>query len=141
MEREPQLAHPNSREDASRQDLNYAQRKLLRRETSFTPAPRQQFLTSIANLKTWATTLDDRHLIVALARTPVAIGNAHTRLYLPRNRTDLRRLPIRVWWFRDKLNIIRTLPEQSDLLGCEAVRIANLARCQGLTNSSRTIRG
>jgi hypothetical protein len=96
---------------------------------------------SIANLKTSATTLDDRHLIVALARTLAAIGNAHTRLYLVRNRTDLHRLPICVWWFRDKLNIIRTLPEQSDLLGCEVVRIANSARCQGQTNSSRTVRG
>jgi len=55
---------------------------------------------SIANLKTSATTLDDRHLIVALARTLAAIGNAHTRLYLLRNRTVLRRLPIRVRWFR-----------------------------------------
>jgi hypothetical protein len=126
MEREPALPQPNSRAEAWRQDLDYAQRKLLRLETSFTPDSRYQFLDSIANLKASTTTVDDPHLIVGLARTLAAIGNAHTRLYLLRNRTDLRRLPIRVWWFRDKLHIIRSSTEQSHLLGCEVVRIATV---------------
>jgi hypothetical protein len=126
MEREPPLARPQSRAEAWRQDLDYAERKLLRLETSFTPAPRQQFQDSMTNLKASTTTLDDPHLIVGLARALAAVGNAHTRLYLLRNRTDLRRLPIRVWWFRDKLHIVRTSPEQDDLLGCEVVRIATV---------------
>ena len=126
MEREPPLERPHSRAEAWRQDLDYAQRKLLRLETSFTPASGEQFQNSIANLKLSITTLDDPHLIVELARTLAAIGNAHTRLYLLRNRTDLRRLPIRVWWFRDKLHIIRTSPELTRLLGCEVARIASV---------------
>lgn len=126
MEREPSLPHPNSKAEAWRQDLDYAERKLLRLETSFTPASTHQFLDSIANLKVSATRLDDSHVIVELARTLAVIGNAHTRLYLLRNRTDLRRLPIRVWWFRDKLYIIRTAPEQNRLLGCEVTRIATM---------------
>jgi hypothetical protein len=126
MEREPPLARPNSRAEAWRQDLDYAQRKLLRLETSFTPASRRQFMDSVAHLKVSTTTLDDQHLIVELARTLASVGNAHTRLYLLRNRTDLRRLPIRVWWFRDRLHIIRTSPEQIDLLGCEVARIATV---------------
>ncbi|MBZ5654216.1 MAG: hypothetical protein LAO56_02940 [Acidobacteriia bacterium] len=126
MEREPPLAPPNSRTEAWRQDLDYTERKLLRLETSFTPASRHQFLVSISSLRAATATLDDPHLIVELARTLAAIGNAHTRLYLLRNRTDLRRLPIRVWWFRDKLHIIRTSPEQTDLLGCEVTRIASV---------------
>jgi hypothetical protein len=130
MEREPPLAHPRSRDEAWQQDLDYAQRKLLRLETSFTPVSRQQFLESIANLKASVATVDDPHIIVALARALAAIGNAHTRLYLLRNRTDLRRLPIRVWWFGDRLHIIRTLPEGSRLLGCEVVRIAGLPALQ-----------
>jgi hypothetical protein len=130
MEREPPLAHPKDRDEAWRQDLDLAQRKLLRLETSFTPASRQQFLETIANLKASAATIDDAHLIVALAHALAAIGNAHTRLYLLRNRTDLRRLPIRVWWFGDRLHIIRTAPEQSHLLGCEVVRIAGMPALQ-----------
>ena len=127
MEREPPLPQPNSRAEAWRQDLDYAQRKLLRLETSFTPDSRRQFLDSMANLKASTPTVDDPHLIVGFARTLAAIGNAHTRLYLLRNRTDLRRLPIRVWWFRDKLHIIRSSAEQSHLLGCEVVRIATVS--------------
>jgi len=126
MEREPLLAHPKSRDEAWQQDLDYAQRKLLRLETSFTPASRQGFLESIVNLKASVGTLDDPHLVVGLARTLAGIGNAHTRLYLLRNRTDLRRFPIRVWWFGDRLHIIRATPEQSTLLGCEVSRIAGV---------------
>jgi hypothetical protein len=50
-------------------------------------------------------------------------GNAHTRLYLVRNRTEVRRLPIRVWWFRDELRVVRAASEYSDLLGCRLIRI------------------
>ena len=125
MEREPPLTRPSNREEAWRQDLDYAQRKLLRLETSFTPASRRQFLDSLAKQKASTATSDDPHIIVELARTVAAIHNAHTRLYLLRNRTDLRRLPIRVWWFRSRLHIIRTLPEQKGLLGCEVTRIAS----------------
>ena len=32
-------------------------------------------------------------------------GNAHTRLYLVRNRTEVRRLPLRVWHFRDGFRV------------------------------------
>ena len=126
MEREPSLPRPNSQAEAWQQDLDYTERKLLRLETSFTPASRHQFLDSIANLKASATKLDEPHVVVGLARIVAAIDNAHTRLYLLRNRTDLRRLPVRVWWFQDKLHIIRSSAEQSHLLGCEVVRIANV---------------
>jgi hypothetical protein len=126
MDREPSLPKPNSKAEAWRQDLEYAERKLLRLETSFTPASQQEFLGSMADLKASTTALDDSRLVVELARTLAAIGNAHTRLYLLRNRTDLRRLPIRVWWFRDKLHVVRTSPEQSHLLGCEVTRIATM---------------
>jgi hypothetical protein len=59
MERELPLPQPNSRAEAWRQDLDYAQRKLLRLETSFTSDSRHQFLDSIANLKASITTVDD----------------------------------------------------------------------------------
>jgi hypothetical protein len=126
MEREPPLAQAKTRDEAWQQDLDYTERKLLRLETSFTQASRQAFVSSVANLKASVGRVDDAHLIVGLARTLASIGNAHTRLYLLRNRTDLRRLPIRVWWFEDHLHIIRTSPEQIRLLGCEVIRIAGV---------------
>jgi hypothetical protein len=51
MKREPLLAQPKSRNEAWQQGLDYAQQRLLRLETSFTPASRQEFIASIANLK------------------------------------------------------------------------------------------
>ena len=43
----------------------------------------------------------DAELLVQTARAVALGGNAHTRLYLVRNRTEVRRLPLRVWHFRD----------------------------------------
>src|SRR4030095_14171603 len=62
-------------------------------------------------------------IIVDLARAVALSGNAHTRLYLIRNRTEVRRLPIRVWWFKDRLHIVRATQEQSSLLGCRILKI------------------
>src|SRR5688500_19696093 len=44
----------------------------------------------------------DQAVMVALARVMAISGNAHTRLYLVRNRTGVRRLPIRTWWLDRK---------------------------------------
>lgn len=61
--------------------------------------------------------------ITTLAQAVALSDNAHTRLYLVRNRTAVRRYPIRVWWFREGLFVVKTRPEFSDLLGVRVVRI------------------
>jgi hypothetical protein len=58
-----------------------------------------------------------------LAQAVALSKNAHTRLYLLRNRSELPRLPIRVWWFADGLFVVRAQPEYADLLGTRVVRI------------------
>ena len=63
-------------------------------------------------------------MIVELARAVAGAHNAHTRLYLLRNRQVLRRYPVRVWWFGDDLHVVRAHPEQKDLLGAKIVAIA-----------------
>ena len=40
-----------------------------------------------------------------------------------RNRSELRRYPIRVWWFADGLYVVRTTPEYTELLGAKIFRI------------------
>jgi hypothetical protein len=49
--------------------------------------------------------------------------NAHTRLYILRNRTELRRLPIRLWWFGDRVRVVRATAAHAHLVGCEVTRI------------------
>src|SRR5437879_3503857 len=40
-----------------------------------------------------------------------------------RNRTEVRRVPIRVWWFGRELRIIRAATERTDLVGCRVAAI------------------
>jgi len=65
-------------------------------------------------------------LYEAIGLTHALAGNAHTRWYLVRNRTEVRRLPIRVWWFRDQLRIVHAAKEQENLLGCRILRIGGM---------------
>ncbi len=75
--------------------------------------------------------LNDQQVIVALARA-IAIGGNAQAVYLLRNRTELRRLPIRIHWFDDprqgakadhSLWVVRATPEYRDLLRCRVTRI------------------
>ena len=70
--------------------------------------------------------MSDEETIVALSMAVALSGNAHTRLYLLRNRTELRRLPVLVYWFNDGLFVVRATATLRDTLGCRATGIAGL---------------
>ncbi|HSQ24089.1 MAG TPA: hypothetical protein VLN44_06760 [Pyrinomonadaceae bacterium] len=107
-----------------REDLQFAVDTFLARDRSFSPAARQEFRAAIAKLQQTVESKTDEQIIVELAKAVALAKNAHTRLYLVRNRTELRRFPIRVWWFADGLYVVRTAPELSALLGARVLRIA-----------------
>ena len=107
-----------------REDLQFAVDTFLARDRSFSPAARQEFRATIARLQQTVESKRDEQIIVELARAVALAKNAHTRLYLVRNRTELRRYPIRVWWFPEGLYVVRTTPEFSALLGARILRIA-----------------
>jgi hypothetical protein len=77
----------------------------------------------VASLSDSAEGKTDEEMIVGLARAVALAGNAHTRLYLLRNRTELRRLPVRVWWFSDGLFVVRARSGYEELLGARLLRI------------------
>jgi len=77
----------------------------------------------IAALQESAQTKTGMQIIVGLARAVAISDNAHTRLYLLRNRSELRRYPIRVWWFSDGLYVIKARAEYSEMLGAKVLRI------------------
>jgi hypothetical protein len=132
MELEPPLPPAKDRDEAWEQDLAYAARKLSQLDLSFAPAARTQYLKQIAELETHVQKLDDAHLMVGLAKAVALADNAHTRLYLVRTRTVVRQYPIRVWWFRNELRVIRATPEHSDLLGCEVSKIGTHSAADAL---------
>ena len=106
-----------------REDLQFAVDTFLVRDRSFSPAARQQFRNAIAALQQTVDTKTDDQIIVEFAKAVALAKNAHTRLYLLRNRSELRRYPIRVWSFADGLYVVRATPEYSDLLGARILRI------------------
>jgi hypothetical protein len=126
LRRVPDLPAPRSREEAWRQDLDAMLSRFLPYDRSFDDAARTKFRRRIRELGDSVARRSDSELMVELARA-VALGrNAHTRLYLVRNRTEVRRLPIRVWWFRDGLYVVRATEEYKDLLGCRVEKIGGM---------------
>ena len=100
-----------------REDLQFAVDTFLARDRSFSPRAREQFRQAIASLQRTVDSKTDEQVIVELAKAVALAKNAHTRLYLVRNRSELRRYPIRVWWFPEGLYVVRTTPEYAALLG------------------------
>jgi len=106
-----------------REDLQFAVDTFLERDRSFSPEARLRFRATIANLQKTVERKTGEQIIVELAKAIALSKNAHTRLYILRNRSELRRYPIRVWWFADGLYVVRATPEYSKLLGAKILRI------------------
>ncbi|HEX5706090.1 MAG TPA: hypothetical protein VFX96_02260 [Pyrinomonadaceae bacterium] len=123
LERLPTAATPRDRVEAWQQDLDAMLNRFLRYDRSFSADDRAAFRERIAGLRRSLRTKSDQEVMVELARAVALSGNAHTRLYLMRNRTEVRRLPLRVWWFKDRLHIVRAGVEQKELLGCRVLKV------------------
>lgn len=117
------LAADTDRVRLWREDLAVA-RTFTDRDRSFTASARAEFRASLTRLDASLDRMSDNEIVVSLARAAALSGNAHTRLYLLRNRSALRRYPLRVWWFREGLYVVRARPEHAALLGMRIVRIA-----------------
>ncbi|HYH83766.1 MAG TPA: hypothetical protein VEX86_28500 [Longimicrobium sp.] len=106
-----------------RADLQFAVDSFLPRDRSFNDAERARFRAAVAALAASADGKTDAEMIAGLAEAVALAENAHTRLYLVRNRTEVRRLPVRVWWFTDGLFVIRAQPGHEALLGARVTHI------------------
>jgi hypothetical protein len=105
-------------------DLDSVLTAFLPRDRSFDPPTRARFVRTIHVLRDSVAQLTDAQLTVRLSEAVATARNAHTRLYLLRNRTVLRRYPIRLWWFGKDLAVVRTQPEQASLLGGKVLTLA-----------------
>ena len=123
LNRESNLPPPATRSQAWTQDLEIAARKLPLYDRSMSPGEARQYRSALMLLATDIDRMSDAAIIVRLARAVALAQNAHTRLYILRNRTELRRLPIRLWWFGDRVRVVRATAQHADLVGCEVKRI------------------
>lgn len=112
------LPKPASRIEAWQQDLDTLDTRFLAADRSFSPAERAMFLEATAAIRRDLPRLDDAQVTARMAAAVALANNGHTRLYLLRNRQELRRLPIRLWWFSDGLHVVRADAQHAPLLGC-----------------------
>ena len=120
------LAAQDDRARAWREDLDSALAVFLAKDRSFAPAARAAFARDVRALRDAAPRLSDAAIVARLAQATARSGNAHTRLYILRNRTALRRLPVRLWWFRDGLFVVRADSAHAGLLGRRVASVAGV---------------
>ena len=123
LERLAFLPKPANQGEAWRQDIDVVLSRFLRYDRSFSAPRREAARARLKELRARVDRMSDQAIIVEMARAVALSGNAHTRLYLMRNRTEVRRVPIRVWWFGRELRIIRAATERTDLVGCRVAAI------------------
>jgi hypothetical protein len=126
LERLPHMPEPRSREERWQQDLDTVLTRVLPYDHSFTPAMRSEARRQVDAIRKSLTQASDQAVMVALARVMAISGNAHTRLYLVRNRTEVRRLPIRAWWFGNEFRVVRAMPDHANLLGCRVLYLGGM---------------
>src|SRR5688500_16359190 len=130
LRRIPVYPKPANRFEAWSQDIDALTTRFIELDQTFSPAERAMFLELLERTKRELPELHDNEVIARMA-SAIALGdNAHTRLYLVRNATELRRLPVRLWWFSDGLRIVRTTPAHRALLGCRVDDIAGVTARQ-----------
>ncbi|HUP28535.1 MAG TPA: hypothetical protein VM122_00070 [Usitatibacter sp.] len=112
--------------DAWREDLAVARTEFLERDKSFSPEARRRYRDEITALEAMLGRVSEEEIVVRLARAVALADNPHTRLYILRNRTELRRYPLRLWWFGAELRVVRVLPGLEKLLGARVTRMAGV---------------
>ncbi|WP_157123816.1 hypothetical protein [Allosphingosinicella indica] len=115
-----------NRLEAWRQDVDALATRFAAADRSFSPDARVRFQEALRSLRREIPRLNDNQIIARMAAAIALADNAHTRLYLLRNRTALRRLPIRLWWFGDDLRIVRAPRDQAGFLGCRVTAIGGV---------------
>lgn len=130
LRRIPAYPKPANRVEAWSQDIDALTTRFIELDQSFSPAERAMFLEVLDRTRRELPGLHDNQVIARLASAIALAGNAHTRLYLVRNATELRRLPIRLWWFSDGLRVVRANPAHRGLLGCRVDDISGITARQ-----------
>ena len=127
-------------------DLDAIRTRVLTFDRSYDKAERRTAEKAIAHLRSELPRLSDDAVRLRIARIAALADNAHTRLYFLRNRTEVRRMPIRTWWFGSELRVVRAAPHHAQYLGCRIDGIGSLsamaakARVDGLFAGSPTWR-
>ncbi|HSC63225.1 MAG TPA: hypothetical protein VLD35_06305 [Caldimonas sp.] len=106
------------------EDLDVARDEFLPRDRSYSSRARADAAQRLQRLRERIGRLDDVEIAGELARIAALAGNAHTRLYLLRNRGHWRRYPLRIWRFADGWRVVAAQREAEALLGARLTHVA-----------------
>ncbi len=112
---------PDSPLAAQRQDIDYFGR-LIALDRAYSPAAREEAKRELQALSAAQTVLDRAHLRVALLQIAALADNGHTVLYSKKPVRPIF-LPIRLADFADGFFVMRTMPDNADLLGAQVIAI------------------
>lgn len=111
------------RVEAWREDIAVARQQFLAKDLSFSSAARTEADRRLALLERAVPKLSDVQIQARLAEAAALAGNAHTRVYLLRNRGVWRRYPLRIWRFADGWRVVAVRPGLQAILGAQLTAI------------------
>ena len=124
LQRIPAYAPTNDRVVGWSRDLDAIRDRVLVFDRSFDPTDMSATKAAIERRRSELPPLSDDAVRSAL-RIAAMANNAHTGLYIRRYRTEVRRMPIRAWWFGSELRVILA-PAYARVLGCRIDRVGEL---------------
>lgn len=123
----PRFAAAGSAAEANRQDLAYLREALHEMDRSFSKEEWARFDRQIDELTERAGQLDAAALEMGIARAVAVTGNGHTNVLGTLRGLTLDSIPLRFYWFKDGLHLVRADPEYAELLGAKVLQIGGRA--------------
>jgi len=105
-------------------DLDLVRDRFLRLDRSYAAADRSEAEARLLRLRAHLAESDDVQITAELARIAALARNAHTRVYLLRNRGHWRRYPLRIWRFADGWRVVAAQGAAVALVGARLTHVA-----------------
>jgi len=112
--------YPQNKKTDWNADLDYLIKELSKRHYNFyTVKSKEDFLLGINAIKQETKNLTDLQIALKTQQLIASFGDSHTNLYFRRWLDKNQMLPINVLWVSDGLYILRTTPENEEILGTQ----------------------
>lgn len=113
-------ADPNNRNEKWTKDIEYLGKKLPKKHKNlFFSLDKDKFNDEIENLKNQVPKLNDDEVKVKISEIVASVNDAHTSVYIETENI----FPINLYWFKEGIYAINTLPEYKEILNCKLTKI------------------
>ncbi|KGM94781.1 peptidase S41 [Clostridium novyi A str. 4552] len=113
-------ANPNNRNDIWIKDLEYLKIQLPKKHKNlFFSLKEEKFNDEIVKLKSKIPNLNDDEVKVEIYKIMASIKDGHTNAYCKMEKI----FPIKLYWFKEGIYVINTLPQYEKILDCRLIKI------------------